>query len=159
MGCHVRTGRSGWSSSSGKPPAGVSRPDFFAALPAKYPRLAYWRMAGMHVYALNCAELMNGVHREHARVLTKSRALQEAKILLGNGLLTDKSKSRLQHRRMVQPAFHRDRIREYSERMVAATLEHEQGWQAGQQVDMVADMSGLTVGHRRPHLVRRRPAT
>ena len=122
-----------------------SASDFFAALPAKYPRLAYWRMAGMHVYALNCAELIDGVHREHARVLTKSRALQEAKILLGNGLLTDEGESHLRHRRMVQPAFHRDRIREYSERMVAATLEHEQGWQVGQQVDMVADMSGLTL--------------
>ena len=53
--------------------------------------------------------------------MVKGRGLQEAKVLLGNGLLTAEGADHLRQRRMVQPAFHRDRIAEYGSRMVAAT--------------------------------------
>ncbi len=122
-----------------------SASDFFAALPAKYPRITHWRLGGMHMYVLNDAELIDHVHRNYARVLTKSRALQEARVLVGNGLLTNEGQDHLKQRRLVQPAFHRKRIHEYSERMVAATVEHEEGWQVGERVDMAADMSSLTL--------------
>jgi cytochrome P450 len=48
----------------------------------------------------------------------KGRALQRAKALLGDGLLTSEGQFHLRQRRMIQPAFHRDRIAEYSTVMV-----------------------------------------
>lgn len=120
-------------------------PQYFADLAFRYPRIAHWSVLGRHVYAINDAALVEEFHRKNARVLTKSRALMEAKVLLGNGLLTNEGEDHLRQRRLVQPAFHRDRIAEYATRMSAATVEHGRGWAAGQHVEMAADMSALTL--------------
>lgn len=120
-------------------------PQYFADLAFRYPRVAHWSVLGRHVYALNDAALVEEFHRKNARVVTKSRALMEAKVLLGNGLLTNEGEDHLRQRRLVQPAFHRDRIAEYAARMSAATVEHGHGWRAGQSVEMAADMSALTL--------------
>lgn len=120
-------------------------PDYFVELAASYPQIAHWKVMGRHLYALNSAEIIEEVQREHGRELHKSRALQEAKVLLGNGLLTNEDDDHLRQRRMVQPAFHRDRIREYGARMVAATEDFEPTWQEGETVDMTVAMSALTL--------------
>lgn len=120
-------------------------PDYFVELAQRYPQVAHWTVLGRHLYALNSAEIIEHVHREYARDLHKSRALHEAKVLLGNGLLTSEDDEHLRQRRLVQPAFHRDRIREYGARMVAATQDYEPTWEAGAEVDMAAAMSTLTL--------------
>jgi cytochrome P450 len=125
--------------------SGSLGPDYFSSLAFRYPTIAHWSVLGRHIYVINDADVIDQVHREQARVLIKSRALMEAKVLLGNGLLTNEGADHLRQRRLVQPAFHRDRIREYAQRMVAATLDHERGWVAGSTVDMAADMSALTL--------------
>ncbi|MCB0915696.1 MAG: cytochrome P450 [Actinobacteria bacterium] len=125
--------------------SGSMGPDFFSDLAAEYPEVAHWSILGRHLYVINDAALIDEVHRVHARELVKSRALMEAKVLLGNGLLTNEGADHLRQRRLVQPAFHRDRIREYASRMVAATVEHEKTWTPGASVDMAADMSALTL--------------
>lgn len=120
-------------------------PDFFADLAFRYPEIAHWSVLGRHLYVISDAELIDSVHREHARELHKSRALMEAKVLLGNGLLTNEGADHLRQRRLVQPAFHRDRIREYAARMVSASEAHSAMWREGDEVDMTADMSALTL--------------
>ena len=49
---------------------------------------------------------------------TKSRILERAKILLGEGLLTSEGDFHRRQRRLVQPAFHRDRLVGYAAAMV-----------------------------------------
>ena len=120
-------------------------PIYFSELAFRYPRIAHWSVLGRHIYAINDAELIERIHRDSARDMVKGRGLQEAKVLLGNGLLTAEGSDHLRQRRMVQPAFHRDRIAEYGSRMVAATLEHEQSWHDGKSLDMTTDMSALTL--------------
>lgn len=120
-------------------------PAYFADLAFRYPRIAHIGVLGRHIYVINEAGLIDHVHREYARDLHKSRALMEAKVLLGNGLLTNEDADHLRQRRLVAPAFHRDRIREYATRMVAATADHEPTWSEGRQVDMTTDMSALTL--------------
>lgn len=120
-------------------------PDFFADLAFRYPEITHWSVMGRHLYVISDAELIDTVHREHGRDLHKSRALMEAKVLLGNGLLTNEGSDHLRQRRLVQPAFHRDRIREYAARMATAAETHSLSWRDGDQVDMTADMSALTL--------------
>lgn len=120
-------------------------PSYFTEIAFRYPRIAHWSVLGRHIYAINDADLIDRIHRENARDMHKGRALMEAKVLLGNGLLTNEGPDHLRQRRMVQPAFHRDRIREYATRMVAATVDHEESWATGRKVDMTADMSALTL--------------
>jgi len=120
-------------------------PDYFVELARDYPQIAHWKVMGRHLYALNNAEIIDQVHREYARDMHKSRALHEAKVLLGNGLLTNEDEDHLRQRRLMAPAFHRDRIREYGVRMVAATEDFEPSWTEGTEVDMTTEMSALTL--------------
>ncbi|MBO0794496.1 MAG: cytochrome P450, partial [Ktedonobacteraceae bacterium] len=65
--------------------------------------------------------------------------------LLGEGLLTSEGDFHRQQRRLVQPAFHRQRIEQYADTMVNYTLETLGGWQAGCEVDMTSQMQQLTL--------------
>ncbi|MBO0796784.1 MAG: cytochrome P450, partial [Ktedonobacteraceae bacterium] len=65
--------------------------------------------------------------------------------LLGEGLLTSEGDFHRQQRRLVQPAFHRQRIEQYADTMVNYTLETLEGWQAGCEVDMTSQMQQLTL--------------
>ncbi len=67
------------------------------------------------------------------------------RILLGEGLLTSEGDFHRQQRRLVQPAFHRQRIETYADTMVNYTLETLDGWQAGREVDMATQMQQLTL--------------
>ena len=119
--------------------------EFFAQVARDYPRIARLRLAGESVYLLSDPDLINEVMLEQARSLMKGRALQQAKRLVGEGLLTSEGDFHMRQRRLVQPAFHRDRLARYADDMVAVTKDHESTWTDGQQVDLSADMSKLTL--------------
>jgi cytochrome P450 len=65
--------------------------------------------------------------------------------LLGNGLLTSEGDFWLRQRRLIQPAFHKQRIGAFAEVMVDYTRRMLDGWQDGQRLDMHAAMTGLAL--------------
>jgi cytochrome P450 len=80
----------------------------------------------------------------HAKFM-KGRALQRAKGLLGEGLLTSEKEFHLRQRRMIQPAFHRSRINEYARTMIefGETMANE--WRSGEVRDVDKEMMRLTL--------------
>lgn len=86
-------------------------------------------------------ELLVVRHRE----FRKSRTLRRASILLGNGLLLSEGETHRRHRRLVQPAFHRERIAHYAETMVHLAAVASRRWSPGAIVDMHAEMMRLTL--------------
>jgi cytochrome P450 len=120
-------------------------PWFMVELERDYPAIAHMRLAGEHAYALTDPRVIVSVFLEHGRQTMKGRGLQGAKAVLGNGLLTSEGDVHLRHRRLVQPAFHRDRIAAYAMDMVDIAESHAAGWQEGQLLDMQADMAALTL--------------
>jgi cytochrome P450 len=74
---------------------------------------------------------------------------QILKTVLGTGLLTNDGESWLHRRRLIQPAFHRQRIAAFSTLMTASTREMLQRWDAcpdtDAPVDLAAEMMGLTL--------------
>lgn len=64
---------------------------------------------------------------------------------LGNGLLLSNGEFHLRQRRLIQPAFHRERIARYAETMVRAARELTGTWRRGEVRDLTADMQGLAV--------------
>src|SRR5687767_7081498 len=81
----------------------------------------------------------------HQRVFMKGHVLQRAKMLLGEGLLTSEGEFHLRQRRLVQPAFHRQRIAAYAQEMVDRAWVTGDRWRDGQTVDMDHEMMGLTL--------------
>ena len=118
---------------------------FFLNLERDYQPLAHTRLAGQHLYILNDPEVIIDVLLTRSRSTMKGRGLQAAKALLGNGLLTSESDDHMRQRRLVQPAFHRERIAGYSLDMVRRAAQHSDMWRDGQQVEVVRDMSALTL--------------
>lgn len=120
-------------------------PWFMVGIESAYTPLAHMRLMGDHIYSLTDPSAIVDVFITHGRETIKGRGLQGAKAVLGNGLLTSEGDVHLRHRRLVQPAFHRERIASYSTDMAVLTEEHERGWREGQIIDMQSDMSTLTL--------------
>ncbi len=120
-------------------------PWFMVDIEREYTPLAHMRLMGDHIYALTDPSAIVEAFISHGRETMKGRGLQGAKAVLGNGLLTSDGDVHLRHRRLVQPAFHRQRVASYARDMAALTDEHERTWRDGETLNMQADMSTLTL--------------
>ena len=81
----------------------------------------------------------------HARHTRKGRGLVRARLLLGDGLLTSEGEAHLRQRRALQAAFHPQRILGYLGSFTAAARRAADRWSDGGEIDLVAEMSGLTL--------------
>jgi len=66
-------------------------------------------------------------------------------VLLGDGLLTSEGAFHLRQRRLVQPAFHRDRLAGYAKTMVERARVARERWQDAAVIDMSKEMMRLTM--------------
>src|SRR5687767_2377628 len=96
-------------------------------------------------YFLNHPDLVRDLFVVNAHKFMKGRALQRAKNLLGEGLLTSEREFHLRHRRMIQPAFHRTRIAEYATSMVEFADRMALSWEDGDVRDIDKEMMNLTL--------------
>ena len=120
-------------------------PTEFLAECAALGDVTVFKMGGQIAFFLN--------HPDHARDLLvtsaakfkKGRALQRAKKLLGEGLLTSEKEAHLRQRRMIQPAFHRLRIAEYAQTMVEYGDKMANSWRDGDVRDIDREMMHLTL--------------
>ncbi|MDH3493705.1 MAG: cytochrome P450, partial [Acidobacteriota bacterium] len=94
------------------------QPTEFLTMLAGLGDVTFMRMFSRPTYFLNNPDLIRDLLITSNSKFHKGLALQRAKPLLGKGLLTNEGQSHLRQRRMIQPAFHRDRIAEYSKSMV-----------------------------------------
>jgi cytochrome P450 len=79
-----------------------------------------------------------------SRDFVKSPGVLLLRPLLGTGLLLAEGSFWLRQRRLVQPAFHRQRVAAYGEVMTAFAERQLAGWKAGDVVDIHAEMMALT---------------
>jgi cytochrome P450 len=81
----------------------------------------------------------------HARRTQKGRGMVRARLLLGDGLLTSEGEAHMRQRRALQAAFHPQRIAGYLGSFAAAARRAADRWYDGSEIDLVAEMSGLTL--------------
>src|SRR3954447_22941343 len=118
----------------------------FTRFARDYGDITYFRMSGERVFFVNHPDYVRQVLvTEHAK-FAKSRALERARRLLGNGLLTSDGAEHQRRRRLVQPAFHRAEIAAYAATMVEHARRLDMRWQDGSTVDVSSDMMRLTLG-------------
>ncbi len=107
--------------------------------------LVYFRVAAQHMYLVNHPDYVREILVTNQGNFLKSRALQRAKVLLGEGLLTSEGQHHLRQRRLVQPAFHRERLAGYAAAMSETAVRARQRWPAGTAMDVSAEMAKLTL--------------
>ncbi len=118
---------------------------FFSNLAREYGDLAYLRMGGEHLFIASDPSVIRDVLVTHNQNFHKSRGLERIKILLGEGLLTSEDAVHLRQRRLMQPAFHRDRVAAYASTMVSYADRVGSGWSEGATLDLAREMSRLTL--------------
>jgi cytochrome P450 len=75
----------------------------------------------------------------------KGRTVERTEPLLGKGLLTSEGELHLRQRRLIQPAFHRERLPAYGQVMVDYAQRMSATWQDGQTLDVHEAMMKLTL--------------
>ncbi len=118
---------------------------FFTNLARTYGDIATVRMGGEQVFLVNDPQHIKDILITHNRNFTKSRGLERSKRVLGNGLLTSEGAVHLRQRRLMQPAFHRDRIAGYGGTMVRYAERMRQAWTDGATLDIAREMNRLTL--------------
>lgn len=118
---------------------------FLSRIVSDYPNLCYFRLGNQHLYFLNHPDLIREVLVTQQSAFRKSRILQRSKILLGEGLLTSEGEYHLRQRRLVQPAFHRDRLAGYATSMSELATRTAGSWSNGDLRDIHQEMARLTL--------------
>ncbi len=111
----------------------------------EYGDLVYFKVARQHMYLVNHPDYVREILVNNQGNFVKSRALQRAKVLLGEGLLTSEGQQHLRQRRLVQPAFHRERLAAYASAMSQCAVRWRERWQPGETLDMSTEMPHLTL--------------
>lgn len=107
--------------------------------------VTHFRMGKMTGFFVNHPDLVRDILVVNAQKFHKGRALKRAKNLLGEGLLTSEEKFHLRQRRLVQPAFHKQRIISYAESMTEFADRMANEWQDSQVRDIGHEMMRLTL--------------
>ena len=118
---------------------------FFMRLARQYGDIVYFHVGPQRVFLLNHPDLIRDVLVTHDSNFVKGRGLERAKLLLGEGLLTSEGELHRRQRRLMQPAFHRLRLKAYREIMVQAADQLQDSWKEGMVLDIDHEMKGLTL--------------
>jgi cytochrome P450 len=125
---------------------GLGNPlEFFTDVARTYGDIASYRIGGEQLFLVNDPQLIKDILVTHQKNFTKSRGLERTKRLLGNGLLTSEGAVHLRQRRLMQPAFHRDRIAGYGRTMVEYADRMRGAWTDGATLDIAREMNRLTL--------------
>src|SRR5690349_6578382 len=101
----------------------------FLSNAASYGDLTHIRMGGLNAYLLNDPDLIHQVLVAHPEHYHKSRILKRTTgSTIGSGLLTSEGEFHKRQRRMIQPAFHHQRIAGYAEIMTRRTTDLLNSW-------------------------------
>lgn len=112
---------------------------------ARYGDLVRLPISRNPIFLLNHPELIKDVLVTQQKQFGKSKALVRAKKILGEGLLTSEGEFHLRQRRLVQPAFHRERVAAYGAVMTQCAVRMSQRWSPGETRDLHAEMMRLTL--------------
>lgn len=118
---------------------------FLSQIAREHGDVAHFSVGPQDLYLLNHPDYVRDVLVTHNRNFAKGRALERAKRLLGEGLLTSEGQLHQRQRRLVQPAFHRKRVAGYGAIMVEYADRMRGRWRHGATVDMSHEMMELTL--------------
>jgi cytochrome P450 len=116
-----------------------------ARLAHDYGDVVFFKVGPQRMALLNHPDYVEDVLVTRARLFKKGRALERAKRLLGEGLLTSEGEAHLRQRRLVQPSFHKPRVAGYADTMVAHAIRMADRWRDGEDLDIAAHMNQLTL--------------
>lgn len=120
-------------------------PEFLLHVARKHGDISHLKLANQSMYVITNPEWIKDIFITHQANFRKSRMLERARVLLGDGLLTSEGAFHTRQRRLVQPAFHRERLAGYGAAMAACAAHTREEWRPGATYDISREMNRLTL--------------
>jgi cytochrome P450 len=118
---------------------------FYERIHREYGDIIGFRLGAVPVVMLCHPKYAKHVLLDHADKYGKGGMPERLRPALGDGLLTAEGDFWLRQRRLMQPAFHREKLAALVESMAEAAEAHVESWQPG-ELDIAQDMLTLTMG-------------
>src|SRR5919202_1624586 len=109
-----------------------------------YGDISHFKFGRQHVYLINNPHYMEDILIRNHKNFIKSRGLQVSKRLLGEGLVTSEGEYHDKQRRIIQPAFHPNRIKNYGSIMANYAEHMSDRWQDKMVIDIHSEMMHIT---------------
>jgi cytochrome P450 len=119
--------------------------NFFVELQREFGDAARFRLFNERFLLLNDPALVNEVLVTKQDSFRKGRALEGARLFLGDSLLVSEGAAHTRQRRLIQPAFHRGRIAGYARVMAEKAAQWRDARHAGEEFDAAQQMNHLTL--------------
>lgn len=119
--------------------------NFMLALAREYGELCTFRVGFERVYFVNHPEYIRDVLVKHYDNFLKGRGGSRAKHFLGQGLLLSEGDAHRNQKRLMLPAFHRQRIAAYASDMSASAERAASRWRDGSTLDIWPELRRLSL--------------
>jgi cytochrome P450 len=119
--------------------------DFFRDLKEKFGDAARFSLFNESFILFSDPALVNEVLVTKQNLFRKGKALEGARVFLGNSLLVSEGEEHTRQRRLIQPAFHRGRIAGYAAIMAERARLWTEAQRAGAEIDLAVEMNRLTL--------------
>ena len=117
----------------------------FTSWAKEYGDIFYYRAGWIHVYFLNHPDLIEFLLVRQYQNLLKDRVIRNSRWFFGDGLLTSEGETWKRQRRLVQPAFYRERIASYAGVMTRYAERAVSGWEDGAVADIHRETMSMTL--------------
>ena len=117
---------------------------FYVSCARQYGDYVQTRMGPYRVFLLFHPDTIEELLVARNRDFIKSPGVRLLRPVLGDGLLLSEGDTWLRQRRLVQPAFHRQRVAGYGEVMASFAERHVAAWKDGDVRDVNVEMMALT---------------
>jgi cytochrome P450 len=145
MGANI-PGPSRWQTLRGLLPVPFKRfPDFLRSVTLRYGNVVAFALPWRSYVFVNEPALIKEILVTQQHAFSKSLGTRVLRLLLGEGLLTSEDPLHRRMRRIVQPAFHRERIAEYAQTMERDAIEFAQRVVLDRPFDAHRAMTELTL--------------
>jgi len=118
---------------------------YFTQCVREYGDVVFLRFLGVPMCFVNRPDYIESVLVTQSGNFEKSKDYRALRRVLGTGLLTSEGDFWKRQRKLVQPAFHQQRIAAYAEVMVGFTRRMLDSWADGQTLDIHEAMTRLTL--------------
>ncbi len=122
---------------------------FVTSVARKYGPVARFRLGPVIFNLVTGADVVQHVLQEHGRRYVKGSNWAPVRQLVGDGLFGGDGATWLRQRRLVQPAFHRERVAGFGDLMVRETNRMLARWDEaaaqGEPVEITHDLTALTM--------------
>ena len=119
--------------------------EFFLELKRDHGDAARFTLFREKFVLFNHPDQVNEILVTKQALFRKGRALEGAKVFLGNSLLVSEGEEHTRQRRLIQPAFHRGRIAGYAQVMAEKARLWTEARHAGEEIDLAVEMGKLTL--------------